>query len=110
MKVIDGHVLAHPGLDGSGQRAPSGAAAVCWWYLSFWTLTKTCPSMPIMPIIRLEESHGAPCKKRMARAMRLGGANCIEQSKSEARGRLMGKRSNFEHRPADFYPTPLAAW
>jgi hypothetical protein len=24
-------------------------------------------------------------------------------------GRLMGKRSNFERRPADFYPTPRAA-
>ena len=65
MKVIDGHVLAYSGLDGSGQRALSGAAAVCWWYLSFWTLTKTCPSMPIMPIIRLEEQQtGATCKTK----------------------------------------------
>ena len=77
MKVIDGHVLAYPGLDGSGQRAPSGVAAVWWGYLSFWTLTKTCPSMPIMPIIRLEESKGAACNRawkvsRLRRSVRRG--------------------------------------
>jgi hypothetical protein len=77
MKVIDGHVLACPGLDGSGQRAPAGAAAVCWWYLSVWTLTKTCPSMPIMPIIRLKRANGAACKNtwgvsRLQRSVRGG--------------------------------------
>jgi hypothetical protein len=41
--------------------------------------------------------------------MLLGAASCIELSKSEAGPGDMGKRSNFERRPADFYATPRAA-
>ena len=68
MKVIDGHVLAHPGLDGSRSARAVWRSSGMVVVSSFWTLTKTCPSMPIITIIRLEESNRRePAKRRRVR-------------------------------------------
>ena len=48
MKVIDGHVLPDPGLDGSGRSVPSGAAGK--FLPSTRAMTKTYPSITFIPI------------------------------------------------------------